>query len=159
LLSAKKIAPGKSGQIEITVDTGSFSGSIEKFIDITTNDPQHKIVTLSIKAVVQPEIELSDTSIFFENTAAGKEIRKEIIMTFPAGKAIRILSTKSTDPNISARVETLPGGDERKMKLVAIHKAKARSGSNYGEIIIRTDSRRTPKLTIYTWGHLPDSAK
>jgi len=152
LLSAKKIAPGKIGQIEARIKTDSFSGPIEKRILVTTNDPRNANVTLSIKAIVEPEVDVSDSSIFFENIPAGKEATKEIMLTIPAAKPVRILSAVSKDPNVSVRLETLPASNGKKVKLVATRKAGAKPGYHFGSIVVKTDSRRTRELVIYVRG-------
>ena len=95
-------------------------GPIEKQITVATNDPHHAAVTLFIKAVAKPEIGLSEPTIVFENT--GKEARKEIILTIPAAKPIRVVSAFSTDPNIVVSLEPVSGSNGRQMKLIAIRK-------------------------------------
>ena len=119
---------------------------------LTTNDPKHPEVTFTIKAIVHPEIELSDSSIFFETAPAAKEIRKEIIMTLPADKDIKVISAKSTDPYVFATIAPFPNSNGKKVKLIAIRKASMKPGDHYGEIVIKTNSKRTPTITIYEGG-------
>jgi len=152
LLSAKKIAAGKTGQIEARIKTDNFSGPIEKKLVLTTNDSRNITVTLSIKAVVEPEIGTSDSSIFFENVPPGKEATREIILTIPAAKPIKILSAVSKDSNVAVRLETVPGSNGKKVKLIATRKANVKPGYHFGSIVVRTDSRRTPEVIIYERG-------
>ena len=155
MLSAKKIAAGRSGQIEAKIDTSNFDGPIEKQITITTNDPRNTSVTLSIKAVVEPEIEKSESSVIFENVPAGKEVRKWVILTIPDSKPIKILSASSTDENVSAVLEPISGSNGKKWKLILIRKAKVKPGYHFGRIDVKTTSQLTPELTIYERGTVP----
>jgi hypothetical protein len=152
LLSAKKTLPGRSGQIEVDVKTTDISGILEKLVYVTTNDPGNPEVRLTVKATVEPEIALSEYGIFFENAPRGREVRKEVILTIPAGKPIKILSAESSDPQVSVKLEPVPGSNGQKWKLIAIQKADAKPGYHFGEIVVRTSSRLTSKISIYERG-------
>jgi hypothetical protein len=152
LLSAKKTLPGRSGQIEVGVKTTDISGILEKHVYVTTNDPGNPEVRLTVKATVEPEILLSEYGIFFGNAPRGREVRKEVILTIPAGKRIKILSAESNDPKVSVKLEPVPGSNGQKWKLIAIQKADAKPGYHFGEIVVRTSSRLTSKISIYERG-------
>lgn len=152
MLSAKKIPPGKNGQIEVKIKTDSFTGPVLKRIMVNTNDPRNANIELSIKAIVEPEIEISDSSIFFEGIPAGKESVREIILRIPETKQIKILSAISKDRNVSARLESIQGSNGKKIRLIATRKANAKPGDHFGQIIVKTDSRRTPEIIIYERG-------
>jgi hypothetical protein len=159
LLSAKKIPAGKSGQIEVKVKTANIFGAMEKLIHVKTNDPGHRDLTLTIKAVVEPEIELSNFGIFFGSVPKGKEVRREILLTIPPGKSIRILNAETTDQRVAVKLEPVPGVDSRKWKLVAIQKADAKPGDHFGEIVVKTSSSLTPTITIFERGTITASGK
>lgn len=53
-----KIAPGATGKIHAEVDTIDFSGAIAKTISVLSNDPTTPRLTLTIKAVVLPQVEV-----------------------------------------------------------------------------------------------------
>ena len=152
MLSAKKLLPGKSGQIEVRIKTESLQGAVEKQVQVLTNDPRHSTVTLSIKMTVEREIDLSESIIYFGNATKGKEIQREVLVTLPAGKSIKILSAASTDPNVDVRLEPLPGSEDRKLRLIAIQRADAKPGDHFGTIVLKTNSRLTPNITIYERG-------
>lgn len=129
-----------------------MSGPIEKVVTMTTNDPAHATVRLSIKATVEPEIAMSESVLYFENVPARKEARKEVLLTIPAEKPIRILSATSTDSRVAARLEPVPGGNGKKVRLIVIRKPNVKPGYHFGHIIVKTDSRLAPEFTIYESG-------
>ena len=149
MLSAKNIPAGESGQIEAKIKTGNLSGPVEKLITLTTNDPRHPTVVLSIKARVEPEIGISEPAVFFDNVPASREARKEVFLTIPAAKQIKILSAISKDPKFGAALEPVPGSNGKKVKLIVTLKAKAKPGYHFGQIVVKTDSRLNPELAIY----------
>jgi hypothetical protein len=152
LLSAKKIQAGKGGQIEVRIKTENLSGAVEKRVNIMTNDPHHSTVTISVKAVVEPEIDMSESTIYFGNAPMGQEIQREVILTLPAGGSIRILNAASSDRSVAVKLEPVPGSDGRKMRLTAIQKANANPGYHFGRIILKTTSPRTRVISIYERG-------
>ncbi len=159
MLSAKKIPAGKSGQIEVRIKTEGFFGEVEKQVNVLTNDPHHSIVTLAIKATIDREIALSEPTVYFGSTPKGKEARRQIILTLPAGKSIRILSATCTDPNVIVKLDPLPGSDGKKFTLTAIQKADAKPGYHFGEIILKTNSALTTNITIYERGTVVAAGK
>ena len=152
MLSAKKIPPGKSGRIEVKIKTEELSGEEEKTVRVTTNDPRHPTVTLSIKAMVEPEILLSERMIDFGSVPQGKEVRKEIIVILPAKRSVRILSAASNDPCVMVKLDSMEDSGGKKVRLTAIQKADARPGYHFGLIEVKTDSSLTPKIFIYERG-------
>jgi hypothetical protein len=153
LLAAKEppadIPSGQGSRVEMKVNTEGFSGGpIEKFIYVHTNDPRNPEITLSIKAVVEPEFVLTDSIIFFRSAPRGTQIVKEIDIEIPSDKLLKILSVRSDDPNVTARLDPAPGSDASKFKLIAVRKANAKPGYHYGNIIIKTNSRYRPEIRI-----------
>jgi len=51
------IAPGASGEVHASVDTADFNGPITKTLTVLSNDPATPRLTLTIKALVQPQVE------------------------------------------------------------------------------------------------------
>jgi hypothetical protein len=148
LLSAKEIAPGKSGQIEVKVDTKYMEGAIEKFVYVNTNDRRNPDITLSLKAVVEPEIVLSDSIIFFDAAPSGKPTTKEILLSIAPGKSVQILGVRSDDPALTATLNPAPGSGATKYRLIAVRKAAVNPTYHAENIIIKTTSRYLPEITI-----------
>lgn len=149
MLSAKEIPAGKSGQIEAKIKTANLSGPVEKLVSLTTNDPKNPTVTLSIKANIEPEIRVSEPAVFFFGAPASKEARKEVFLTLPATKQVKILSAASKDPKFTAALEPVPGSNGKKVKLIVTRKAHVGPGHHLGQIVVKTDSPLNPEIIIY----------
>lgn len=148
MLSAKRIPAGKRGQIEVRIKTNDYIGDIEKQVRVYSNDPKNSEIALTVKAIVEQEVQLSETGIFFGHTPKGKEIRKEIILAVPTGKSVEILGAESKDPAVAVKLEPVPGSGGRKWKLTAIQKAESGTGYHYGKIMVKTNSRLAPNISI-----------
>ncbi len=131
--------------------------ALSKSVNVTSNDPKQPLVTLVVTAVVQPEINLSEKTIYFGNVPRGREVSREIIVTLPADRAVKIVDAESTDSSVTARLEPIPDSDGRKLKLVAVQKADAKDGYHFGAIILKTTSARTPQIKIPVRGMIATS--
>jgi len=125
---------------------------VEKAVTLTTNDPKHATVRLTIKATIEPEIAVSESVVFFDNVPAGKEARKEILLTVPESKRVKILSAESKDSKVAVKLEPVPGANGKKVKLIVIRKANVKPGYHFGQIVIKTDSRLSREFSIYESG-------
>ena len=125
---------------------------MEKAVTLTTNDPKHATVRLTIKATIEPEIAVSESVVFFDNVPAGKEARKEILLTVPESKQVKILSAESKDSKVAVKLEPVPGANGKKVKLIVIRKANVKPGYHFGQIVIKTDSRLSREFSIYESG-------
>lgn len=67
IVSEKKIAPGKSGKIEVTLNTRGFEGRLNKYVFVETNDPKQPQVQLTVIATInvppRPRIDLDHYSM------------------------------------------------------------------------------------------------
>jgi hypothetical protein len=147
LLSAKQIAPGQGGQIEVSVKTEA-SGPITKTVTVTTNDPRQPQIILGVSALVQPEVDLSDRLIFFGSVPRGKEAVKELLITIPQDKNIKILSVETTDDNFVVRLELVPESNGKKYKLIVKLKATTADGYHPATVVLKTSSSRSPEIKI-----------
>lgn len=152
MLSAKQVAPGQTGQIEVTVKTEGVSGALSKTVTVFTNDPHLPQVVLTINAVVQPEFELKERSVFFGNVPKGKEVSKELLITIAPDNNVKLTGAESTDGDIAARLEPVPDSNGKKIKLIVTMKPDAKEGYHAGIIVIKTSSTRTPELRIMARG-------
>jgi hypothetical protein len=153
LLSAKQIAPGKTGEIEVTVKTENAQ-AINKTVEVLTNDPRQPKITLTLTGTVEPEFALTERMVFFGNVARGKEAVKELLITIPPDKPVKIVSAESTDQNVTVRLEPVPGSNDKKVKLIAVQKADAKDGYHFGMIVVKTTSSLTPELKITVRGNV-----
>ncbi len=147
MLSAKQIPPGQVGQIEVSLKT-EVGGPISKTVTVTSNDPRQPQIVLGISAVVQPEFEISERMVFFGSAPKGKESSKELLITIPPDKDIKILSAESSDENFTAQLEPMRDSNGKKYRLIVKLKATAADGYHPGTIVVKTSSRRSPEIRI-----------
>ncbi len=153
MLSAKQVAPGESGRIEVTINTQGQT-AIHKSVVVVTNDPKQPQISLSLTGVVIPEFGLSERFIYLGSTPPGKEIVKELLITIPPEKSVKVLSAESTDQYVTARLEPVPGSAGKKTKLIVTQKSDTKPGYHFGMVVIKTSSTLTPELKIPVRGNV-----
>jgi hypothetical protein len=157
LLTAKTIAPGQSGQLDVKIVTADATASsrllsqtvsIIKTVTVTTNDRKQPSVILVLRAVIVPEIVLSARSIHFGIHPRGQEISREVLVEITPDKPIRLSGATSTDDSVMTRLETVPDSGEKKIKVIATLRATAREGQLQGFVLVNTSSALKPQLKI-----------
>ena len=64
-----RIEPGGEGHVTLRLDTRGYEGRIAKFTRVLSNDPEHKIVLLTMEAEVWTPIKLSKGYVVFKGKA------------------------------------------------------------------------------------------
>jgi len=154
LLSEKRIPPGQSGQIKVNFNTRGLVGRMIKEIGVVSNDPKQPRVRLQLRTFIQPEIDISERSVYFGVVPKGKQVRKEITLSVPPDKAIRILSAFSTNENVKVELETIPDTGGNEMRLILTVVATAKEGYYFGNVVIKTTSALNPQVMIPVRGFI-----
>jgi hypothetical protein len=147
LLSAKQIAPGQAGEIEVSVKTEGIS-VVNKAVTVTTNDPRQQRIVLTLRAVIEPEFQLSERSVYFGNVPSGQGVTREVTVTIPPGKSASLTNVSSTDQYVSAKLEAVPNSNGKQYTITVIQQPDAKEGYHFGMIIVKTTSSLTPEIKI-----------
>jgi hypothetical protein len=163
-----KISPGQTGTITAEIATEGLTAwsktleetvSISKTIAVRSNDPAQPQIVLTLMAVVVPEFVLSQPRIFFGSVPKGQEATKEILVEISPEKPIRLFGATSTDDHFAARLEPVPGSDDKKFRIIGVQKATAGKGMHQGTILIKTSSQWKPELKIPVQGIVTKGAQ
>ena len=126
--------------------------ALHKSVIVMTNDPRQPQLTLSLVATVVPEFALSERAIYFGNVPRGREVVKELLITIPPEKQVKVVSAESTDQNVTVRLEPVQGANGKQVKLVAVQKADTKDGYHFGVVVVKTTSSLNPELKITVRG-------
>jgi hypothetical protein len=91
LLSAPLSRPGERGAIRVVFDSDNFVGEVVKEVEVRTSDPARPSLTLRVKALVEPEIDLEPREVTFDAVPAGAELRRVVTLTNRKADPVRIL--------------------------------------------------------------------
>lgn len=140
---SRQVKSGAFADIEVSVYTrGVSAGRLSKDLVISTNDPAHPELMLSIRGEVRAELTFSEWSIDFGRVTVGTESRRQLAVTsLPGVEMTRVYSTVAS---IKTEIIRCKSG----CCIVAVLAHDAPEGTNRGNIVVETNSVRTPLLRI-----------
>ncbi len=105
----REIAPGKTGLIKAKLDTRDFSGPISKSILVMTNDPVNPTVTLVIKTVVHPYVEVLPRAMVRFNAVQHEPMEQKLtVVPGDDVEDFKVTDVTSSVPFLVASIRPLP---------------------------------------------------
>jgi hypothetical protein len=102
--SGQEFAPGESGTLELELQTAYYPGELTRNLYLTTNDPEHKVVTLTIKAKIVRRVDYKPERLrlFLRQENAGSP---DIKLTSLDGRPFSVTAFRSTANAIKAEFD------------------------------------------------------
>ena len=91
LLSAPLARTGERGAIRVVFDSENFAGEVVKEVEVRTNDPARRSVTLRVKALVEPEIDFEPRVASFDDVRGGAPLKQVVMLTNRRAEPVRIV--------------------------------------------------------------------
>lgn len=161
LVTNKEIAPGKEGEIKVTLNTRGFSGKLAKYIDVESNDPAqpHKMLTVSADIEIPPEPEISlehyalDVGLFLEaeEIQARAKIKNKGELELRVNCSHKDASFFSGGKRISFPLK-IPSGQEAEIE-IKIPPRKNR-GMMREYVLIKSNDPRRPTISLALGGYI-----
>jgi hypothetical protein len=155
----REIAPGKTGYIRAKLETADFSGPISKSILIMTNDPVDPTLTVVIKTVVHPYVEILPRPLVRFNAVQYEPMNQKV--TVVAGeeeKDFQVTGVKSSVPYLTASVrpltkdELLAGKSARQYEISLTMKDDAPIGPVNAVLEVETNHPKAKTVPIKVFG-------
>jgi len=154
LASAKNIPPGGEGQIEVTLNTGSYMHRVSKTVMVYSNDPLQPTVRLTVSADVSVQFALEPTAVNFGQLGRNDTFSQYLSVTGSEKDQVKILDANSTGGNIA--VEFNPDGFENQPDQRV--KITVKPGSAMGRfretVMITTDHPLVNRIQVYVYGEV-----
>lgn len=114
------LKPGEKGELIFKVNVGAAHGSLEKHINVPSNDPQSPTVNLSIKADVKQVLEITPGQISLGGIRQGAITNVTATLRRTDGKKLAISSTQPSSKLVRARVEPVEGSNDQSSAKIVI---------------------------------------
>lgn len=154
MASAKNIPPGGEGQIEVTLNTGSYMHRVSKTVMVYSNDPLQPTVRLTVSADVSVQFALEPTAVNFGQLGRNDTFSQYLSVTGSEKDQVKILDANSTGGNIA--VEFNPDGFENQPDQRV--KITVKPGSAMGRfretVMITTDHPLVNRIQVYVYGEV-----
>jgi len=115
LLSEPLLRAGEHGGIRVVFDTNNFAGDVVKEVEVRSNDPARRSVTLRVRALVEPEIDFEPRVVAFDAVRAGEVLKQTAILTNRRADPVRVLRLESQPSSYRCLI---PAWNDRSQPLV-----------------------------------------
>ncbi|MDT8419084.1 MAG: DUF1573 domain-containing protein [Desulfuromonadales bacterium] len=148
LLSAKRIAPGDTGEIRTNFDSSNFRDAVTKTITMTTNDPENSTVRFQLQGQVIQELSLTPARIGFGTLAPGAKVEETVIIKNTSGETVTLDPPRTTNPNLQASLEktSLEPGQQVALSITAQVPLDAKRLSGY--VMVDTSYAKVSTLRL-----------
>jgi Protein of unknown function (DUF1573) len=144
----KVIAPGKEGKIQLVVDGNKVHGEFSKAAEVTSNDPDHPNISLSVSGKEIPFVNVVPDGTVYLHGRPGEPIEKEL--TISSNEKDLDFKVMSVTSNIDDKIKySYAPGTKKGEYVVKISKnPNLPIMSTYGNLIIHTTSKKAPDTTM-----------
>lgn len=104
-LEKDSLEPGEETALNITLNTPNNNGPLTKYVTIQTNEIQHSMKTLTLKADIQRPLQLSSSILPFNQGAVGQAIEGAMSLTSYAEEPVTI-NVSAITPGLTVKSPT-----------------------------------------------------
>jgi opacity protein-like surface antigen len=146
------LKPGEKGELMFTVNLGAAKGSLEKHINVPSNDPQSPNINLGIKVTVQQVFDVNPTQVMIGDVHLGEKTNVTVQVHRNDGKKLSITKTEVAGDFAKARVEA--GENEQSAKVLIDVAGQGAPRRFTDQVKLFVDGADQPSVTIFLTGRL-----
>jgi hypothetical protein len=157
LVTAKEIPPGGVGEIKATFRSKGFQGKVKKTVTVETNDPEKARVRLSLMGGVVAEVMITPRYVNFRNVSKDKPPQPvPLVISLREGKGLKIQEVSVDNPSVVLKEEKKTENEVRYTVSLA---EKVPTGRLTGKILVKTTSRKVPKMEVPFYAFVQGSVR
>jgi hypothetical protein len=141
-------APGETGYIPVTFDSGRFSGEITKTVTVTSNSEGSPKTTLKIYANIRQEVDFKPSMVGIYRAKRTENIEREIRVSTDTMEKLEVTVGSVDLDFLEVKTERV---DDKMITLKATLKApEAPTGTETfrGVIRLKTNSEKVPEINV-----------
>jgi hypothetical protein len=142
-LKSNDVAPGDKGEIIATLTIGGRTGTQQKAVTVTTDDPAQPQTILMLKAVIPTLLEVQPIFVFWKQDEALQP--KVIMVKASKDSPVTKVTVTSSDPEITTKLEPGEGPKQWKINVVPKDHAKPHAAT----LTITPDYPQKPPKLFY----------
>ncbi len=143
----REVDPGRTGRVELRLDSTRFSGPISEHATVACDDPEHSSVNISFKGTVVKPIELSPGTAVLKPLSGSAVAETNIVKIIShIAEPVVLDLPKCDSPFFAADLSEVVKGREFNLVIRTIPPNPAAMGQ--GNVTIRTSSLKIPLLSV-----------
>ncbi|RPI04432.1 MAG: DUF1573 domain-containing protein [Ignavibacteriae bacterium] len=143
------LLPSESDVVELEFNSTGYHGTVEKHVNIVTNDPLAQNVTVTLSAVVKEDLEsISHSSLLWlGNIVQGKTLVQNAGYKNISGRRIKINKFTTSSSSISVRLDKKVLNPNDTLQIQVSVKAE-KPGYGSESFTLETDSKNQPRIEM-----------
>jgi hypothetical protein len=157
LVTEQEVPPGGTGGIKVALHSKGFQGEVKKGLTVESNDPENRLVRLTISGNVVSEVTVEPPYLDWGILGPDDSPRpKNLRIRFLKGRGLRLEKVRSESPSV---VLTEKSKDENGAVYSVALAENLPMGRFTGRITLRTNSERAPEVHVPFQGHVQGNVK
>jgi uncharacterized protein DUF1573 len=149
------IPAGGSTIVHVRIDPSDFTGDINKGVEISTNDPEHRMLLVDVDLHVLPGIAVVPPELDFGAVGADGSKPAKVDIKVPRERDLKILEVKADAPYVSVTQEPLELEEKHGVTLYVKVLPGAPPGAFTAKVTARTNDTSRPTIEIPLRGRGP----
>ena len=145
-LNVKEVSPGETADLVVVFDLDRRYGHQDKWINVTTNDPEHRVFQLRMQGNAIADIQRTPENLFEKAIKPGQAVQRTVRIHAVEGVSFNITTIKPTLDQVNTRLETIEKG-----KVYDLHvEIPPQTGAKqfYENIMVITDYGGLPYFSV-----------
>ena len=152
LVSSTELAPGEAGEVRTTFDSTRFRGEVVKTVYLYSNDPVRRVIQLTIRGKVKPELVIDPSQLDFGLLNPGEEKETRLKLSNQGEKEVSFPRVETTTPELKASLTESKLAPGQSGELVIRALPREGRGRLSGYVLVTTTNPRVPELRIPVFG-------
>jgi hypothetical protein len=143
------LLPGESDVLKVEFNSTGFRGPSTKYVNITTNDPEHSYTSVTLLAEVREELQATNIPgiVWFGNVRVGNDAGISVAFKNLSNALINIKGIATDNPSITAspqRASVKPSEEVR----IEFKVRPSKEGYANEQVFLETDSKNQPRVPV-----------
>lgn len=149
----KSVAPGAEGKVSTKLRTNNLSGRFAKKVTVTTNDPKHSSLQLTLAGEAKRLVDVKPGAAHFRQIQPDETAKQTVTITNNSEQPMELkLKQEQVGPFTAALKETTPG---RVYELEITTQPPYPSERNRGTLVMTTNVEESPEIQVYCSAYVP----
>ncbi|MBU5613459.1 DUF1573 domain-containing protein [Geomonas azotofigens] len=155
--STSVVSPGKSAELEVTFDSGSFSGKVHKTVTLSSNAGKTPVYTFTIEGTVLEQLQVTPRQVSLGAVSGGTATLAKVSVTNNSNVTVKLLNVSVTSSSLqirpTIRKAELKPGESGTIEISVQAKPEAKILSGY--LHITTSHPQKKEITVPVYASMP----
>lgn len=157
-LTKNILLPGEKTDLVITLSISNFEGPISKHIRIYSNDPNHSLIDLELKANIQREVFVTPSNmVSFTDLKVGQTAKQILNITNKTQKDVKIFVVSVSPSEVQVKIKDGTVVKAGEAYLLELSFTPQQDGILKGRVLLQTDNVDYPEIPIFIFGDIQKS--